>query len=105
MGSFLGTLGWTLWLFVFLFPFGIFFLVRMSGGSNAGWSSLFALLFFYGVALAIALCAFFLAQRTFRARPFTLEERKRILKLIFLVPLVPGIVYILFVLVGLMRGT
>lgn len=94
MRSSWGYIGWFSWFFVLLFPFAVYLLAR-SAASVHGTAPplLWPLLFFYGIAIGIAVLAFIVARLFFRTLP-SARDRESIIRSIFLIPLIPGIAYL-----------
>lgn len=105
MRELLGRIGWLLWIAVFLFPFVVYLLARFSVGANSVTApALWPLLFFYGLALVACIIAFLIARIAFAGMPLSHGARKNILKLVFLIPLLPGLAYVALLALALSSG-
>jgi len=106
MQTFVDRLLLALWLLIFFFPFAILLLALLSKSApDITLGAAAPLLFFYGLAIALTAGIVLIARAYFGRATTSFPARKKILKLIFLLPLLPGAVYFGMLIAGLFKGS
>ena len=85
---------WFLWLFVFFFPFVVLGLAAFSNAETQSRVLVWPVLFFYGAALLFTVLMIFVLRAVFRFSGLTPERKAFLIKLVFLIPILPGIAFI-----------
>lgn len=86
---------WSLWLLVFFFPFVVLGLAALSNSVAHERVHFGPVLFFYGAALFLTVLMVFVLRAVFKFSTMSPERRTFLIKLVFLIPILPGIAFLM----------